>query len=278
MPELPEVETIRRGLVKAITGKRIVQAEVRAEGLRTRFPKNLAGCLKDRRIISVTRRAKYLLINLDNAETLLIHLGMSGRLVLQKNEPAKKHDHIIIHLNDKSRLVLNDPRRFGLCDLVATDKLSNHKSLRTLGIEPLGKELTAPRLASLLKGKKTSIKNALMDQRLVAGLGNIYVCEALFYSGISPKRRAGNCSEQEIAKLVTAIRDVLRASIKSGGSSLRDYVRSDGKKGGFQNRFAVYGREGMPCKGCTCCIEKTGGVTRISQSGRSSFYCRTKQK
>lgn len=280
MPELPEIETIRRGLIKAITGKRIAQAETHSPGLRTRFPHNLASHLKNRRIISINRRAKYLLINLDKKETLIIHLGMSGRFVLQKDSsaPLKKHDHLVLNLSNKTRIVLNDPRRFGMCDLVSTNALSAHKSLHTLGIEPLGRDLTPAKLAELLHNKKTDIKTALMDQRLVAGLGNIYVCEALFYAHISPKRKAGSCTKQEVSLLVRAIRKVLKLSINSGGSSLRDYVGANGEKGGFQSKFAVYDQEGKPCKNCNCKLSKTGGVKRIAQAGRSTFYCPVKQK
>lgn len=278
MPELPEVETVCRGLLKALKGARIVKAEAHRPDLRMPLPENLAPRLKGRRVLDIRRRAKYILIDLDKGETLLLHLGMSGRMVItHKVAPPGKHDHLVFQFDNGAVVHFNDPRRFGMCDLIATDELSQHKLLRGLGIEPLEKNLTPEFLSAKFKGKKTSIKAALLDQRLVVGVGNIYACEALFYANISPKRRAGACTKEQIAKLVPAIRKVLNAAIKAGGSSLRDYVQSDGELGYFQHHFAVYDREGKACPGCTCNVAKTGGVQRIPQGGRSSFYCKIKQ-
>jgi formamidopyrimidine-DNA glycosylase len=278
MPELPEVETVCRGLAKALAGKRIVRFEQRRADLRTPLPQNLAAHLKGRHILDIKRRAKYILIALDKNETLLLHLGMSGRMVItHKPSELEKHDHLIFTFDNGARLHFNDPRRFGMCDLVKNKDLPRHKLLRHLGIEPLEPGLTPAWLAAKLKGKKTSIKDALMDQRLIAGIGNIYACEALFYAGIDPRRRAGKCSKEQIARLIPAIRKVLKAAIEAGGSSLRDYRQADGELGYFQHHFAVYDREGKPCPGCTCDVHKTGGIRRITQGGRSSFYCKVKQ-
>ncbi len=282
MPELPEVETTCRGIAKALTGKRIAQVLQRRLDLRLPFPKNLAERLKNRKILSVHRRAKYILIELDKAEHLLIHLGMSGRMVFEHAPHIKinKHDHLIFYFDARKKFCLkfNDPRRFGLCDLIPSKQLNSHKLLKHLGVEPLENDLTTSYLADCFKGKKTSIKTALLDQRIISGLGNIYVCEALFHAGINPKRRAGACSPAQLSKLVPAIRKILNAAIKAGGSSLRDYVQSDGNLGFFQNHFAVYDREGTVCPKCRKSRQKTGCVLRITQGGRSSFYCVRTQK
>jgi formamidopyrimidine-DNA glycosylase len=279
VPELPEVETVCRGLAKAITGARITKAEAHRADLRAPLPKDLGTRLKGCKILKIERRAKYILIALDDNETLLLHLGMSGRMVLTKEDVAlQKHDHISLAFDNGFHARFNDPRRFGYCDLVPTKKLPEHKLLRHIGVEPLSNEFTPARLTALLKGRKTSIKAALLDQRLVAGIGNIYACEALFAARISPKRRAGSCKPEEIKKLVPAIRKVLKAAIAAGGSSLRDYVQADGELGYFQHHFAVYDREGKRCPGCTCNLKKTGGIRRIAQGGRSTFYCAARQK
>lgn len=263
-------------------GSRITGVATYRGGMRFPFPPGFAARLTGHRIKGIKRRAKYLIFELDGDEALLIHLGMSGRLVLEKNAaaPRRKHDHVIFFLSgkDKKSLRFNDPRRFGLCDIVAKKDLPRHKLLKNLGLEPLGGEFTASRLEKILRGKKTSIKAALMDQRVIAGLGNIYACEALFYAGIDPRRRAGTCSSGQIRKLAASIRKVLRKAIMAGGSSLRDYVRADGTRGLFQNQFAVYGKEGKSCPGCSCGGGAAGGgIKRIVQGGRSTFYCPHKQ-
>lgn len=282
MPELPEVETTCRGLARQLIGLTITACHVARANLRTPFPKNLAARLVGRKVTVITRRAKYILVTLDNADVILLHLGMSGRLTIQHDAeaPLLKHDHLVIGLETKHsslRLIFNDPRRFGVCDLIAAEDIATHKLLKHLGIEPLGKELTAEWLWQKLRGKKTSIKAALLDQRLVVGVGNIYACEALFYAGIKPTKRADRCTRAQIDRLVPAVQKVLNAAIKAGGSSLRDYVHSDGKLGYFQNQFAVYDREGQRCAGCDCDVTKTGGIQRIPQGGRSTFWCPRKQ-
>jgi formamidopyrimidine-DNA glycosylase len=274
MPELPEVETVCRGLTKILRGVRFVKVDAHRPDLRVPLPKNLAAQLKGRRVLGISRRAKYILIALDNGETLVIHLGMSGRMVVaDKAGKPELHDHLVFHFDNGKHVTFNDPRRFGLCDLVPTRDLPKHKLFRHLGIEPLGPEFSAAVLEAKFKGKKTSIKIALLDQRLVVGVGNIYASEALFYAKISPKRRAGACTKEQIKRLVPAIRKVLNAAIKAGGSSLRDYVQADGELGMFQHQFAVYDREGQICSHC----RKTNMIKRIQQGGRSTFYCSTCQ-
>ena len=281
MPELPEVETVCRGLRKALKGQRIRRVEQRRADLREALPADLAARLQGRRIEDVRRRAKYILIRLDSGETLLMHLGMSGRLLIEEGPSAAAlpgpHDHLVFGFDNGARLCFHDPRRFGFCDLVARGGLASHKALRHLGVEPLSPSFTPAFLARLFYGKKLSIKDALMDQRRIAGIGNIYASEALYVAGIDPRRPAGACAKQDLVALVRAVRLVLRAAIRAGGSSLRDYRRADGERGMFQLRFAVYGREGKPCASCACDLEKTGGVRRITQGGRSSFYCPERQ-
>jgi formamidopyrimidine-DNA glycosylase len=279
VPELPEVETVCRGLAKPLIGARITAAAAHRADLRAPLPKDLGKRLKGSHITAVARRAKYILVALDTNETLLLHLGMSGRMVLtNKDVPLQKHDHISLAFDNGLHARFNDPRRFGYCDLVPTPQINEHKLLRSLGIEPLSADLTPQKLEALLKGKKTSIKVTLLDQRLVVGIGNIYACEALFEAGINPKRLAGSLKKEEIKRLVPAIRKILNKAIKAGGSSLRDYVQADGELGYFQHHFAVYDRENLRCPGCKCDIVKTKGVARITQAGRSTFYCATKQK
>ncbi|MEJ0063756.1 MAG: bifunctional DNA-formamidopyrimidine glycosylase/DNA-(apurinic or apyrimidinic site) lyase [Alphaproteobacteria bacterium] len=275
MPELPEVETVCRGLEAKLAGAKIKDAVLHRADLRFPMPKGLEARLRGRRIAHVRRRAKYIVIELSGGDALLLHLGMSGRLVVgAADKAAEKHDHVVIHC-DKGTLRFNDPRRFGMLDLCALKDLPEHRLLRGLGVEPLEKDLTAKFLAQKFKGKKTPIKAALLDQRIIAGLGNIYVCEALFHAGISPLRLAGSLKPAEIAALVPAIRKVLKAAIKAGGSSLRDYVQSGGELGYFQHNFAVYDREDKQCPGCHC---GKPAITRIVQSGRSTFFCPVRQK
>ena len=278
MPELPEVETVCRGLAKSLIGKTMVKIDQHRPDMRTVLPKNMAARLKGQKVREVVRRAKYIQIFLDGGDVLLMHLGMSGRLLITpKAEAAGKHDHLVFHFDDGTCVRFNDPRRFGSADIVSADQLAKHKWLKHLGIEPLGKDLTPAWLTQKFKGKKTSIKTAIMDQRLIVGVGNIYASEALFYAGINPKRRAGACRSEQLKALVPAIQKVLKAAIAAGGSSLRDYRQTNGELGYFQHDFAVYGREGKPCPGCDCNLPKTGGIQRITQGGRSTFYCKTRQ-
>lgn len=288
MPELPEVETVRRGLAPVMEGTRIITAEVNRPDLRWPFPDRMGDRLKGRRIERLRRRSKYILADLDGNETLLIHLGMSGRMlvsgkvqgafhqdvgVIDHPEP-QKHDHVVFHMENGARIAFNDARRFGAMDLFDTHAESAHWLLETLGPEPLGNAFNDAYLIERLKGRNTPIKTALLDQRIVAGLGNIYVCEVLFRAGIHPARKAGKIGSARVAGLVPIVRDVLAEAIKSGGSSLRDYRQADGELGYFQHSFRVYDRENQSCtrEGCS------GRIARIVQSGRSSFYCTSCQR
>jgi formamidopyrimidine-DNA glycosylase len=275
MPELPEVETVRRGLALKMNGRRIVRAELRRADLRRPFPTALAAHLEGARIGALGRRGKYILIELDADGLLLLHLGMSGRVTASHEIlPDARHDHVVLTLDDGTIIRFNDPRRFGLLDYVKRGEEAQHPLLSGLGPEPLEAEFNSSYLAGALAGKMTPIKSALLDQRIVAGLGNIYVCEALFRSGISPRRLAGSIGLGRAERLIEGIRSVLTEAIAAGGSSLRDYVQADGELGYFQHSFAVYGREGEPCPGCDC----GGGVRRIVQSGRSTFFCAKRQR
>lgn len=275
MPELPEVETTCRGLSKALLGAKILRAEQNRADLRLPMPRHLPEKLQGCTITDIRRRAKYIIIALDNGQAMLLHLGMSGRLVVGTvDDPAAKHDHVVLHCDGGRTLRFNDPRRFGMLDLCPIDKLEQHKLLRDIGVEPLGKYLTAAYLTEQFAGKKTPIKAALLDQRIIAGLGNIYVSEALFHAGILPTRLAQTLRPNQIKLLVPAIRRVLQAALKAGGSSLRDYVQTDGALGFFQDQFAVYNRAGQSCPGCKC---GHPSITRIVQSGRASYYCPVKQ-
>jgi formamidopyrimidine-DNA glycosylase len=275
MPELPEVETVRRGLALKMTGRHIVQAELRRQDLRRPFPPMLARTLTGAAIGKLTRRGKYILIELDDSGTLLLHLGMSGRITAGSADlPHAPHDHVILTLDDGTVVRFNDARRFGLIDYMRRGEEAAHPLLADMGPEPLGPEFDARYLGRKLAGKMTSIKAALLDQKIVAGLGNIYVCEALYRAGLSPRRLAATVTGARAAKLAAAIKATLGDAIEAGGSSLRDYVQADGELGYFQHQWAVYGREGEPCPGCTC----AEGVHRIVQSGRSTFFCAKKQR
>lgn len=287
MPELPEVETVRRGIAPFLEGRRILRAQAFRPDLRRPFPERFAERLSGREVRALRRRSKYILGELDDGQTWLVHLGMSGRMLLQVTdaEPALvgeyvhatpaghaqalgPHDHVVIE-TDVARLIYNDVRRFGVMDLWPTEQIEAHPLLTRLGPEPLGNAFHAEALAAALKGKVASIKAALLDQRIVAGLGNIYVCEALWRARIHPEREAGALSRKKLEALVGDIRAVMAEAIEAGGSSLRDYRQADGELGYFQHRFAVYGREGEPCARERC----RGVVRRIVQSGRSSFFC-----
>jgi formamidopyrimidine-DNA glycosylase len=291
VPELPEVETVRLGLAPALEGHVIREARLRRGDLRLPFPPHFAERLTGRKVMRLTRRAKYLLAALDSGETLVIHLGMSGRLSVYAQGRRRKlgnyvydtapdgagdgkHDHVVFETDAPARIVFNDHRRFGLMTLLPSDTLDNDKLFKDIGVEPLSAKFNPAYLGKVLAGKKTPIKSALLDQRLIAGLGNIYVCEALFRAGISPKRLAGSIKPERIPALVSAIKQVLKAAIAAGGSTLRDHAQATGDPGNFQHHFLVYGREGKPCKGKNC----KGTVKRIVQAGRSTFYCPACQK
>ena len=289
MPELPEVETVRSGLEPVMVGNKIRFADIRRPNLRWPFPENMSERLIGRTITRLRRRSKYILCDLDSNETLLIHLGMSGRMTISHpvlndkdvlgdfhfiHPTPAKHDHVVLDMLDGMRISFNDARRFGSMDLIKTIMLNDHKLIKALGPEPLGNEFNTQYLQSKLKGKGAPIKAALLDQRIVSGLGNIYVCESLWRAGINPKRLSGKISPKKIDALVPIIRDVLRGAISAGGSSLKDHRQANGDLGYFQHSFAVYGREGKKCNSPDC----PELIKRIVQSGRSSFYCAKCQK
>jgi len=278
VPELPEVETVRRGLAPVMEDKVILDAQARRPDLRWPLPERFAERLRGRRVTSLGRRSKYLLAHLDSEETLLIHLGMSGRMLVSGrmlgafhyDHPApERHDHVVFDMEGGARITFNDARRFGAMDLSPTPELPRHWLLAGLGPEPLEPGFGAVYLAARLRGRQTPIKSALLDQRIVAGLGNIYVCEALHRAGVSPLRLAGDLGAEELRGVEDAVRRVLAEAILAGGSSLRDHRQTTGELGYFQHDFRVYDREGAPCPKAGC----TGIVRRVVQSGRSSFYC-----
>jgi len=292
MPELPEVETVRRGLEPTMVGARFAKVETRRGDLRAPFPPRFAERLKGRRVLTLTRRAKYLLAALDGGETLVMHLGMSGSFRIERggatvvppfhHERPKlsAHDHVVFDFDNGARVVFNDPRRFGAMDLVKSEGIADRPPFDALGVEPLSAEFDAARLAELFAGARRPIKTALLDQKRIAGLGNIYVCEALHRARVSPTRPAGilagaNGKPTAAARaLAPAIRAVLEAAVEAGGSTLRDHRQPDGELGYFQHSFVVYDREGAACprRGCR------GTIARVVQGGRSTFYCRACQK
>ena len=291
MPELPEVETVRMGLAPVLEHRTFTRVETRRRDLRVPFPPDFARRLEGRTVERLWRRAKYLLADLDGGETLVVHLGMSGKMsvyaegrerklgqYVYEQTPADagrgKHDHVVFETDAPARIVFTDHRRFGLMTLVATDALDQSKLFKGIGIEPLSADFDAAWLTHALKGKRTPIKSALLDQRVIAGLGNIYVCEALFRAHISPKRSASSVSKARTPELVAVIKAVLSDAIKAGGSSLRDYAKADGALGEFQHHFAVYDRAGEPCPTPHC----RGKVKRIVQAGRSTFCCPSCQR
>lgn len=266
LPELPEVETTMRALAARLTGRRFSGVVQRRPDIRFPLPADLAGRLAGRRLERFGRRAKYILAHLDDGQTLVLHLGMSGRLLLD-GEPKGPHEHLTFTFDDATVLRFVDPRRFGMLDLATSAGIEAHRWLAHLGHEPLGNAFNGPALLQALAGRRTAVKVALMDQRLVVGVGNIYACEALHRAEISPKRLAGKVQGERAERLVVAIKDVLNAAIKAGGSSLRDYVQATGELGYFQHSFKVYDREGEACPRCKAPIR------RLVQSGRSTFYC-----
>ncbi len=283
MPELPEVETVRRGLLPVMEGRLIALALVNRPDLRWPFPKDMADRLTGKRVLALRRRSKYILADLDSGESLLIHLGMSGRMLISGRQvgafhhshPAPaKHDHVVLDMEGGTRVTFNDARRFGAMDLLPTVTAEKHPLLASIGPEPLGNGFNEFYLTDQLQNRGTPIKSALLDQHIVAGLGNIYVCETLYRARIAPQTKAGQLSVANMRGLVPIIRQVLSEAIEAGGSSLRDYRQADGELGYFQHSFQVYGREGQPCHtpGCSSLI------ARIVQSGRSSFYCPTCQR
>lgn len=297
MPELPEVETVMRGLIPVLLGRTIAGVELRRSGLRFPFPVDFAARLKGRQILGLHRRAKYILVNLDDGHCLLVHLGMTGRFTVLDGssqphnlgefyfEPGAidagsgPHDHVIITLDNRTRVIYTDHRRFGVMDLLQERELTSHRLLKDIGVEPLGNEFSGAFLASRFRKKSAPLKAALLDQRIIAGLGNIYVNEVLYRSALSPRRKAGTLvrkisHDASLNNLVRHVRDVLNEAIAAGGSTLRDFSSTDGSEGAFQQRFAVYDREGEHCPRMGC----RGTIRRIVQSGRSTFYCPSCQK
>jgi formamidopyrimidine-DNA glycosylase len=293
MPELPEVEIVMRALKPVLEGRRISAVAQRREDLRFPFPKDFAARLTGKRVTSLSRRAKYILGSLEGGECLLIHLGMTGRFTVVSPSRASRnvdqyyfgeapgkegngtHDHVVFSLDDGTRIIYTDARRFGMMDLFS--EAGEHKLLRGIGVEPLGNGLNAAFLADAFRGKKAPLKAALLDQRIIAGLGNIYVCEALYRAKLSPLRKAGTLVrgsriDPRLETLVRHIRDVLNDAIDAGGSTLQDFAHTNGDRGDFQERFAVYDREGEPCGACG------KAIGRVVQAGRSTFYCRACQK
>lgn len=299
MPELPEVETVKRGLQPFMEDAVVTKLEVRRPNLRFPFPDNFASRVEGKTVTSLSRRAKYLVADLSSGEALIMHLGMSGSFRIEVEEvndafdlqnvfhhdksKATKHDHVVFHLKSekaKARIIYNDPRRFGYMELIERHNFDEHPYFAKMGIEPIGNALNGDVIAHLFKDKKAPLKSALLDQRLIAGLGNIYVCEALYGAGLSPTRIAGSIVKQNgkagrhCEPLAQEIRDVIQRAIKAGGSSLKDHRQTDGSLGYFQHSFKVYDQEGKPCAKTSC----NGVIARIVQSGRSTFYCPKCQK
>ena len=290
MPELPEVETVKRGLEPILMGRMITRVELRRANLRFAFPDGFVGALEGSQVLSLSRRAKYIVINFDKDLSLIVHLGMTGRFTAisasgQNNlgefyfatgsghAADGPHDHVVLHLDNGTKLIYNDPRRFGMMDLATSSALHEHRLLKDIGVEPLGNALSAAYVAEKFKGKSAPLKAALLDQRIIAGLGNIYVCEALHRAKLSPTRKAGTLKpgDKRLDELIRHIRDILNEAILSGGSTLQDFQGTGGEKGSYQQRFLAYDREG---EDCSC----GGKIKRIVQSGRSTFYCSSCQK
>ncbi len=280
MPELPEVETVCRGLASALEGREIIRAVVRRADLRAPFPPGLSARLAGRRVLKVGRRAKFILIYLDNDDVMVAHLGMSGCFRVFEGTPpqAGRHDHMVIDFSGSVSAHFHDPRRFGLIDIVGGEDMKSYSRLSGLGPEPLGPDFNADYIGRRLAQRKGPVKVAIMDQSIVAGMGNIYASESLFRAAISPRRKASTIPGVRARRLVAAIKDVLEEAIAAGGSSLRDHRQVSGEMGYFQQALAVYGQTGKACPGCDCQLAKTGGVRHIQQSGRSTFYCPRRQR
>ncbi len=283
MPELPEVETVMRGLEPFLHHQKIISIDVYSPSLRIPLSKKKLLSLVGYKITSLSRRAKYILVNFENQKTLIAHLGMTGSFTNYPPEKHKdihldRHDHVVITTHKNSKIIFRDPRRFGMIDVAETDNLPSYKPLQKLGIEPLGDDFNESVLKEKLSSRRIAIKTAIMDQSVVVGVGNIYASEALYLSSINPTTPANVISDKKLKILVDNIKYILNAAIKSGGSTLRDYRHVGGEHGHFQFNFSVYDRAGEPCPDCTCSLKRTGGIQRIVQGGRSTFYCATRQK
>lgn len=279
MPELPEVETIKEALRKAVCNSRIIKTHVRNRQLRVPIPEGFEDIMTNSVIIEIYRRAKYAIMKLDNGHSIVMHFGMSGKIKICNVTPEnfEKHDHVIIQTTSGT-VIYNDARRFGLIVCVKTADIDKHPIFAHTGIDPFDSELTGAYLFNKLTHKKSAIKIALLDQSIINGIGNIYASESLYDAGISPLRPCCDISPEEAETLVSSIQKVLRAAIKAGGSTLRDYSRPDGSLGYFQHQHCVYNKTGQPCPNCTCDIQETGGVAKITQAGRSTYYCKQQQK
>jgi formamidopyrimidine-DNA glycosylase len=280
MPELPEVETIRRGLEPAVLNKKFQSVVVNRSDLRTAIPPDFSIVIEGQKIVATLRRGKYILAFTEGSAGFVLHLGMSGRIRIfppGQDYAPMAHDHVVFGMDDGTHVAFNDPRRFGMLYLTHGETWVHELPFSCMGPEPLEAGFTGVVLRQKLAGKKGPIKTALLDQKVVAGVGNIYACEALFQAGISPDRAAGQLNGAEADALVLAVRDVLQRAIAAGGSSLKDYRTTDGSLGYFQHGFSVYDREGKSCPGCECDIIKTGGINRSIQAGRSTYFCPRKQ-
>jgi formamidopyrimidine-DNA glycosylase len=281
MPELPEVEIVMRGLEAAIKGRKIKTVQLNRTDIRKPIPQNFASILKGAHVTDLIRRGKYILVFLSNGDGFCIHLGMSGRVRIipsGKLYAPDTHDHVVFTMHDGTRVIYNDPRRFGMVFLIERDYWQDHPAFCTMGPEPLTNDFSGPVLRNAIKNRKGPIKNLLLDQHIVAGIGNIYAAEALFESGIHPQTPGGNITKAQAELLSQTIKSVLKKAIKAGGSSLKDYRHTDDGLGYFQHQFSVYDREREKCGMCDCNISKTGGVKCVTMAGRSTYYCPVKQK
>jgi formamidopyrimidine-DNA glycosylase len=278
MPELPEVETIKEALKRSVEGAKVLSVEVRSPHLREQVPTNLPQLSSSAQILRIYRLAKYIIIDLNNGYSFILHLGMSGRIKILESESVsyEKHDHVILHTT-KGLVIYNDARRFGLFTIDKTDHLQKNHLFEHLGLDPFDEQLTATYLENHFKQKQTAIKIVLLDQSIINGIGNIYASEALYEARISPLRKSSSLTHTDLEVLINAIRKTLTKAIKAGGSTLKDYRKPDGSMGYFQNQHCVYNKEGQRCPDCTC-SEIDGGIKRITQGGRSTFYCGYLQK
>ncbi len=275
MPELPEVETIVRGLHNNLVGFTINFVDLQRKDLRFPIPKTLNKSIIGKKITNIHRRGKYIVISNEANQTILMHLGMSGRIkIRQINSKKDKHDHVIMKLNNNNEIVFNDPRRFGMIDLINRNNFENHRCIKSLGPEPLGNAFNESYVADYLSSKKSSIKSVLLNQKFVAGLGNIYVCESLYLAGISPTRIANTIKDKNVKKLIFSIKKVLKQAINLGGCTIKDYVQASGEMGYFQQKLNVYGKNGKKCSVCDC----KSSIKKITQNGRSTFFCSKKQR